>query len=146
MDSATTKKPAPTAPAPGPTGANEYVGVIQSLRGLMVEVQILGEHPDGKELLNVEGLTGISLEVSYFKAGMAVCINLANTQGLRCGMKVSRSHTKVTVPVGPATMGRVFNALGEPLDEAEPVMAAPRATAVAKSSNYWRPASKSSTS
>ena len=34
---------------------------------------------------------------------------------------MSRSHTKVTVPVGPKTMGRVFNALGEPLDEAEPV-------------------------
>lgn len=111
-----------TATIPAPAAANSYVGVIQSLRGLMVEVQILGEHPDVKELLNVEGLTGISLEVSYFKAGLAVCINLANTQGLRCGMKVSRSHTKVTVPVGPATMGRVFNALGEPLDEAEPVM------------------------
>src|SRR5262249_34652982 len=48
----------------------------------------------------------------------AICINLTNSQVLRCGQKVSRSHTKVSVPVGPATLGRVFNALGEPLDEA----------------------------
>lgn len=94
------------------------VGVIKSLRGLMVEVQLLGERPDSKELLIVEDHPEIFLEVSYFKSGLAVCINLANTEGLRCGQKVFRSHTKVTVPVGPKTMGRVFNALGEPLDEA----------------------------
>jgi len=97
---------------------NEYVGVIQSLRGLIVEVQILGEQPDIKELLMVEGHPEIFLEVSYFKTERAVCLNLANSQLLRCGQKVSRSHSTVTIPVGPATMGRVFNALGEPLDEA----------------------------
>jgi hypothetical protein len=47
----------------------EYVGVIQSLRGLMVEVEILGEQPDAKELLTVEGYPEIFVEVSYFKAG-----------------------------------------------------------------------------
>jgi F-type H+-transporting ATPase subunit beta len=99
----------------------EYVGVIQSLRGLMVEVEILGEQPDAKELLTVEGYPEIFVEVSYFKAGKAICLNLANSQLLRCGQKVSRSHTTVTIPVGPQTMGRVFNALGEPLDEAAPV-------------------------
>ncbi len=101
-----------------PTAMNEYVGVIQSLRGLIVEVQILGEQPDIKELLMVEGHPEIFLEVSYFKTERAVCLNLANSQLLRCGQKVSRSHSTVTIPVGPATMGRVFNALGEPLDEA----------------------------
>lgn len=103
------------------TNSEAFVGVIQSLRGLMVEIQLLGELPDVKELLIVEGYPEVFVEVSYFKAGKAICINLANSQVLRCGQKVSRSHTKVTVPVGPKTMGRVFNALGEPLDEAEPV-------------------------
>jgi F-type H+-transporting ATPase subunit beta len=99
-----------------------FVGVIQSLRGLMVEVEILGEHPEAKELLAIEGYPDVSLEVGYFKNGRAVCLNLANSQVLRCGQKVTRTHTKVTVPVGPKTFGRVFNALGEPLDEGEPVM------------------------
>ena len=99
-----------------------FVGIIQSLRGLMVEVEILGEHPEAKELLAIEGYLDVSLEVGYFKNGRAVCLNLANSQVLRCGQKVTRTHTKVTVPVGPKTFGRVFNALGEPLDEGEPVM------------------------
>jgi F-type H+/Na+-transporting ATPase subunit beta len=97
------------------------VGVIQSLRGLMVEVQITGEHPDVKELLVVEDCPEVFLEVSFFKPNTAVCINLTSSPVLRCGQTVSRSNTKVTVPVGPKTMGRVFNALGEPLDEGAPI-------------------------
>lgn len=37
---------------------------------------------------------------------------------MRCGQRVFRSHSKVSVPIGPKTLGRVFSALGEPLDEA----------------------------
>lgn len=98
--------------------AGEYVGVVKSLKGLTVEVEILGEQPDVKELLSVEGHPEVFLEVNFFRVGMAVCLNLANSQVLQCGQKVTRTHSKVTVPVGPKTMGRVFNALGEPLDEA----------------------------
>jgi len=97
------------------------VGIIKSLRGLMVEVQISGERPDVKELLIVEDHPEIFLEVNFFKANTAVCINLTNSQALRCGQKISRSNTKVTIPVGPKTLGRVFNALGEPLDMLAPV-------------------------
>jgi F-type H+/Na+-transporting ATPase subunit beta len=102
-----------------PSGAK--VGVIQALRGLMVEVAVVGERPAEKELLSVEGHPEVFLEVSFFRANSAVCINLANNQVLRCGQSVYRTGTKVTVPVGPKTLGRVFNALGEPLDEAENV-------------------------
>ena len=104
------------------------VGVIQTLRGLTVEVQLLGERPDAKELLIVDGHPDIFLEVSYFKPGKAICINLANAQELQCGQKVFRSHSKVTVPVGPKTAGRVFDALGRPLDEAPAPADAPRRT------------------
>lgn len=105
--------------APQPTGA--AVGTIASLRGLLVEVHIDGEQPEVKELLIVEGAEEVFLEVSYFKAETAVCVNLTNSQVLQCGQKVSRSHTKVSVPVGPKTMGRVFNALGQALDEGEEI-------------------------
>ncbi len=99
-------------------GSSEKVGIIQSMRGLMVEVQILDSRPDEKELLTVENHPEVFLEVSFFRANTVVCINLTNSQVLRCGQKISRSHTKVSVPVGPATLGRVFSALGEPLDNA----------------------------
>jgi len=115
---ATTVNVAAQASAPArvtPTGAR--VGVIHSLRGLMAEIDILGERPYVKELLTVEGYPEVFLEVSFFKANRAVCVNLTNNQMLRCGQNIHRTNTKVTVPVGPATMGRVFNALGEPLDD-----------------------------
>jgi F-type H+/Na+-transporting ATPase subunit beta len=101
---------------PASKNPGEKVGYIRALRGLMVEVEILGVRPEEKELLVVDEYPEILLEVNFFKANAAICVNLANSQVLRCGHSISRSHTKVSVPVGPATMGRVFNALGEPLD------------------------------
>lgn len=97
------------------------VGIITSLKGLVVTIQIVGEQPDIKELLAVEGHPEIFIEVNFFKNDTAICLNLTNDQSLVCGMKVYRTHEQVTIPVGPETMGRVFNALGEPLDEAAPV-------------------------
>ena len=99
------------------TTTQDYIGIVSSLRGIMVEVQLLGERPDVKELLAVEGHPEVFLEVSFFKAAVIVCINLTNSQALQCGQSISRTHKKVTVPVGPNTLGRVFNALGEPLDK-----------------------------
>lgn len=97
------------------------VGIIRSMNGLIVEVQILGERPDVKELLIVEGVPDVFLEVTMFKPSVAICLNITNNQKLRCGQKVSRSNRKVTVPVGPKTIGRVFDALGEPIDKGEQI-------------------------
>lgn len=101
---------------------NEYVGIITTLRGLTVEVRLLGAKPELKELLTVDGHPEVFLEVNFFRGDRAVCLNLNNNQVVRCGQKISRTHKKVSVPVGPATMGRVFNALGEPLDKMEPIV------------------------
>jgi F-type H+/Na+-transporting ATPase subunit beta len=105
---------------PPPQGA--AVGVIVSLRGLMAEIEVLGERPSEKELLIIEGFPEVFLEVSFFRPGTAVCINLTNSQVLRCGQKVYRSGTMITVPVGPATLGRVFSPLGQPLDKAPNIL------------------------
>lgn len=101
-----------------PDIVNEYVGIITALRGLTVEVQIVTTRPETKELLSVEGYPEVFLEVNFFRGSRAVCLNLNNNSVVRCGQRIYRTHTKVSVPVGPATMGRVFNALGEPLDKA----------------------------
>ena len=120
----------------------EEVGVIQGLRGLMVEVQILGARPEEKELLIVEDHPEVFLEVSFFKADVAVCVNLRNDQSLRCGQKIFRSHSKVTVPVGPKTLGRVFDALGQPLDEAAPVEENRRAISEPSGTKSYRDSTK----
>lgn len=121
---------------------NEKVGVIQSLNGLIVEVNITGEKPDTKELLIVEDHPEVFLEVSLFKANTAVCLNLNNSQALCCGQKVYRSNTKVTVPVGPKTMGRVFNALGQPIDKGPEVNDIRRAIAEPTNTKSYRKSQK----
>lgn len=125
-----------------PAVLDQSIGTITSLRGLTVEVSLTGEMPDVKELLAVEGHPEIFLEVNYFRAGSAVCINLANSQALACGQKVSRTKKKVTVPVGPSTMGRVFNALGDPLDEGKPVLDNRRSITEASGTRSYRGSEK----
>ncbi len=93
-----------------------FVGKIAALKGLMVEVEVMAAKPDEDELLSIEGLDDIYLEVNYFRNNWAICMNINNSSELRCGMNVARTKQKVSVPVGPKTLGRVFNALGQPLD------------------------------
>jgi F-type H+-transporting ATPase subunit beta len=119
----TTATPAQApAPAHAPKAVStEPCGVISAMRGLTVEVRITGERPDARELLDIEGMENVFLEVNFFRSGTAVCLNLTNIAGLHVGQKAYRSGSKVTIPVGANTAGRVFNALGEPLDGLGPV-------------------------
>ena len=49
------------------------------------------------------------------------CIALASTEGLVRGMKVKDTGGPISVPVGEQTLGRIFNLLGQPIDEKGPV-------------------------
>ena len=49
------------------------------------------------------------------------CVALSSTDGLVRGMKVESENQPIHVPVGPATLGRVLNVLGEPIDDGGPV-------------------------
>ena len=53
--------------------------------------------------------------------GRVRCVALGSTDGLARGMKVIDTGAPVTVPVGEATLGRVFNLLGQPIDGRGPV-------------------------
>jgi len=72
------------------------------------------EYPDNKInlTLEVEQLTGNNT---------ARCIALGTTDGLVRGMTARDLERPITVPVGEQTLGRIFNLLGEPLDEKGPV-------------------------
>jgi hypothetical protein len=67
-----------------PANSETRVGVINSLRGFMVEVEVFDEKPEERELLAVEGHPEVFLEVNYFKTNTAVCINLTNTLRHEC--------------------------------------------------------------
>ena len=49
------------------------------------------------------------------------CIAMSSTTGLRRGMEVIDTGNPIQVPVGDATLGRMFNLLGEPIDEGDPI-------------------------
>lgn len=121
QNAASNQAPAQAQVKQTPEPAGEYVGTVAAIRGLTVEILMVGERPETKELLAVEGHPDVFLEVNFFRGSRAVCLNLNNDPSVACGQKITRTHKKVSVPVGPATMGRVFNALGEPLDKAEAV-------------------------
>ena len=58
------------------------------------------------------------LEVAQHIGGNVVrCIALATTDGLVRGMKATDTGAPISVPVGNQTLGRIFNLLGEPIDE-----------------------------
>ncbi len=60
----------------------------------------------------------LTLEVAQHVGNNTVrCIALDSTDGLVRGMKALDTGGPITVPVGPQTLGRIFNLLGEPLDE-----------------------------
>ncbi|WP_319241976.1 F0F1 ATP synthase subunit beta [uncultured Propionivibrio sp.] len=53
--------------------------------------------------------------------GVVRTIALGSSDGLRRGMKVSNTGKPISVPVGEATIGRIMNVLGRPIDEAGPI-------------------------
>jgi F-type H+-transporting ATPase subunit beta len=62
----------------------------------------------------------------HLGGGRVRCVALASTDGMVRGMEVIDTGGPVTVPVGEATLGRVFNLLGDPIDNRGPVNAKER--------------------
>jgi F-type H+-transporting ATPase subunit beta len=54
------------------------------------------------------------------------CVAMSSTDGVKRGMKATDTGAPISVPVGPTTLGRIFNVLGEPIDNAGPVEAPER--------------------
>ncbi len=64
----------------------------------------------------------LTFEVSlHIGGGIVRCISMGSTDGLKRGMEVIDTTSPITVPVGKATLGRVFNVLGEPIDQKEAI-------------------------
>src|SRR5881398_1605091 len=65
---------------------------------------------------------GLTFEVEQqLGDGVVRCIALGSSDGLRRGMKVAGTGKPISVPVGPATLGRIMDVLGRPIDEQGPI-------------------------
>ena len=99
-------------------------GTIQQIAGPVVDVRFAeGELPKIREVVEVEtdGERRV-MEVSQHIGNDVVrCVMLAGSDGLYRGMSVTAPGGSITVPVGEATLGRMFNVLGDPIDGGEPI-------------------------
>jgi F-type H+-transporting ATPase subunit beta len=66
----------------------------------------------------------LTLEVAQHLGNNLVrCVAMAPTEGLRRGQTANDTGEPITVPVGEATLGRIINVVGEPIDELGPIAA-----------------------
>ena len=99
------------------------VGKITAINGSVVDVEFSGGLPALREALTViVGKTPRVMEVAQHTGRKTVrCIMLAQSEGLTLGMEVYASGSGIRVPVGKEVLGRVFNVLGQPIDDGEPL-------------------------
>lgn len=103
----------------------ENHGIVVQAVGPVIDVRFKDENlpelltalkvalPEGKEL---------TLEVSqHIGDDIVRCIAMGPTEGITRGLEAINTNAPISVPVGPETLGRMFNILGDPIDEKGPV-------------------------
>ena len=105
--------------------SNMTKGRIVQVMGPVVDVEFNSreELPFIKDALEVDnGGKRCVMEVAqHVGNNIARCIMLASSEGLQKGMEVTATGAGIKVPVGEKTLGRLFNVLGETIDNGEPI-------------------------
>ena len=102
-------------------------GIVKRVIGPVVDVQFpAGKLPEINNAIEVQtGERRIVMEaVQQLGDNTVRCISLFSTDGLQRGCRAVDTGTSVKMPVGEATLGRMFNVIGEPIDGKGPVNAA----------------------
>jgi F-type H+-transporting ATPase subunit beta len=97
-------------------------GTIVQCIGAVIDVEFARDQlPKIYDALTLAG-SELTLEVQQqLGDGVVRTICLGSADGLRRGMKVKNTGAGISVPVGPATLGRILDVLGRPIDERGPV-------------------------
>ncbi|MDR3513967.1 MAG: F0F1 ATP synthase subunit beta [Caulobacteraceae bacterium] len=112
-----------------PAAAPVATGRVAQVIGAVVDVEFEGHLPailSALETTNTDQRTGepfrLVLEVAqHLGENVVRTIAMDTTEGLTRGQAVVDTGGPITVPVGPATLGRIMNVIGEPVDEAGPI-------------------------
>ena len=96
-------------------------GKIVQVMGPVVDVKFDGDLPKIKEALEVEneGETAVMEVAQHIGDGIVRCIMLAASEGLYKDMQVLATGDSIKVPIGEKTLGRLFNVVGETIDDLE---------------------------
>jgi F-type H+-transporting ATPase subunit beta len=102
------------------------IGRVTQVQGSVVDVEFPGgELPDVFESLEIPRGSGepLVLEVEkHLGLDRVRCVSMDTTDGLQRGLPATATGSPIMVPVGPATLGRIFNVLGLPVDQKGPVV------------------------
>jgi F-type H+-transporting ATPase subunit beta len=111
------------------TAEKTSTGYITQIIGPVVDIKFpTGKLPEIYDALRIEGTNpagqqvGVTCEVQQLLGDRQVrAVAMSSTDGLIRGMEVISTGAPISVPVGTATLGRIFNVLGEPVDNKGPV-------------------------
>ncbi|MDE6968558.1 MAG: F0F1 ATP synthase subunit beta [Eubacterium sp.] len=103
--------------------AKANIGKITQIVGAVLDIKFTGTLPEINESIEITRKEGSRLvvEVAQHLGDDTVrCIAMGPTDGLVRGMDAVATGAAISVPVGENTLGRMFNVLGEPIDEIDP--------------------------
>ncbi|MBQ1202435.1 MAG: F0F1 ATP synthase subunit beta [Clostridia bacterium] len=109
--------------------AENQHGIVAQVMGPVLDIRFEeGELPPINRALTVPvGDRTLTVEVAQHIGDNTVrCVAMASTDGLQRGTPVTDTASTIQVPVGKDTLGRIFNVLGEPVDEKPAPADAPR--------------------
>ncbi len=124
------RKPAAKKAAPDAAPVNAAAtGKIAQVIGAVVDVEFDGHLPailNALHTQNIDQKTGepftLVLEVAqHLGENMVRAISMDTTEGLTRGQPVTDTGSSIQAPVGPGTLGRIMNVVGQPIDEAGPI-------------------------
>ncbi|HET9458934.1 MAG TPA: F0F1 ATP synthase subunit beta [Sphingomicrobium sp.] len=119
-----TKKAAKPAEKPqAPAQTDSLTGQVAQVIGAVVDVSFEGELPPILAALETDNHGNrLVLEVAqHLGESMVRTIAMDSTDGLTRGQQVRSTGSQIEVPVGPKTLGRIINVVGEPIDELGPI-------------------------
>ena len=102
----------------------QNVGTVAQVIGPVLDVKFAdGQLPNLLNALEVDnkGETIIAEVAQHIGDNTARCIAMSSTDGLVRGAKAKDTGGSIRVPVGEETLGRMFNLLGQPIDEGKPI-------------------------
>jgi len=112
-----------TGSGAAPGGPSNIVGRVSQVIGAVVDVAFEGELPPILSALETDnGGNRLVLEVAqHLGENVVRTIAMDSTDGLTRGQTVNATGSQIRVPVGPKTLGRIMNVIGEPIDERGPI-------------------------
>lgn len=104
-------------------------GIVSQIIGPVIDVEFQpGQLPDIYTALKIQGKNLVGQEINVIAEVQQIlgdnkvrAVSMSSTDGIPRGMKVINTKEPISVPVGDKTLGRIFNVIGELVDEGEPI-------------------------